>query len=89
MNDSADPIDGWLAAEVKKSTTRAPVGDLYGKLHYHVLELLQVVHTRLRALDISFELSSTDASGLPDRLEATRFDRIEVSQGSAHVQERD
>lgn len=79
MKDSADPLEGWPPPEVFSVRTRAR-GDVNGKLYHHVRSALSAFHSRLRALEIKFQLYQGDVGQfVPLLMDAsTRYDRIEV-----------
>ncbi|KAK8038412.1 hypothetical protein PG994_015179, partial [Apiospora phragmitis] len=78
MKDSADPLEGWPVADVRRSSGAAE-NDIYVKLYYYVLDLLTSVHRLLGKLKISFELFNTDAQELTKYCKDVQFDRIETA----------
>ncbi|KUI70772.1 Histone-lysine N-methyltransferase SMYD3 [Cytospora mali] len=80
MKDSADPFHGWPLSEVFNIRTGAK-DDVNGKLYQYVRSTLADFHSRLRALDVNFQLFQGDVQGVvPLLLDASvRYDRIEVS----------
>lgn len=79
MKDSADPLEGWPLSEVLSIRTRAR-GDVNGKLHQYVRSTLVGFHSRLRSLDVKFQLYQGDVGQVVPRLlhASTFYDRIEV-----------
>ena len=79
MNDSATPLDGWLAGDVAKVNIGPVTNDIYGKLSHHVQAYLSSFHERLSTLNVDFELLNLPAEDLEGHLEHGTFTRIEVS----------
>lgn len=76
--DSADPLNGWSWPDVK-SARGAGSNDVYGKLYFHVFDIVSSVYKRLRSLKVKFQVHSVDAKDLPTHVTGVQFDRIEVS----------
>ncbi|KAK7973521.1 trehalose-phosphatase [Apiospora saccharicola] len=80
--DSADPTNGWRMSRIrKKAGSPAAVNDVFGRLYYHVVELVVDVHKRLPSTKLGVEMMQMDANDLFGHLSPrqTRFDRIETS----------
>lgn len=77
--DTADPLDGWPLSEVLSIHTGAR-DDVNGKLYQYVRSTLVAFHSRLRALEVKFQLYQGDVRQVvPQLMDAsTRYDRIEV-----------
>ncbi|ROW09323.1 hypothetical protein VPNG_05867 [Cytospora leucostoma] len=79
LKDSSDPMDGWPISEVLDTHTAAR-DDVNGKLFQYIRSTLAVVHSRLRSLEISFQLFHGDIQRVIQLIDAEpRYDRIEVS----------
>jgi len=78
LHDNADPLNGWSLNEVENRSSGPATADNYGKLFYHVREMLRTFVLRLSDLQISFRMLHVDASSLLDHLEESTFSRIEV-----------
>lgn len=78
MKDSADPLAGWSFPDVLSVPAGPMANDLYGKLHAHVQERLNIFQKRLCNHPFVFIFTSIDAKHLPERSQA-RFSRIEAS----------
>ncbi|KAH8698962.1 hypothetical protein BGW36DRAFT_396585 [Talaromyces proteolyticus] len=79
MKDNADPLHGWSFEEVLNTTSGAATADIYGKLYFHIRELLHSFFHRISSSKISFQLLNLEASSLPDHLDSDSFSRIDVS----------
>ncbi|KAG0697937.1 hypothetical protein DFH29DRAFT_944009 [Suillus ampliporus] len=92
QTDFADPLAGWDIGQIIDAGTAngAQPEDIYGCLYFFLSHQLRTFYRRLRELQISFRVVTTDASSLSrmireDKLSSfgipasVRFDRIEVS----------
>ncbi|KPM34923.1 hypothetical protein AK830_g11652 [Neonectria ditissima] len=61
MKDNADPFSGWSSKEVAETSSGPATADMYGKLFYHIREILQSFLDRVPKLKIKFELFNLDA----------------------------
>jgi hypothetical protein len=58
MHDNADPLNGWSLNEVDDSSSGPAAADIYGKLFYHVREVLRAFLLRLSDMQVSFRFFS-------------------------------
>ncbi|KAF8860575.1 hypothetical protein BDZ45DRAFT_619601 [Acephala macrosclerotiorum] len=82
MMDSAEPLSGWSANDVR--TKASAKNDLYGGMALHVVHNLTEFCHNLQIYPIRFQLFQLDARALPSMIKEiglpdNRFDRIEVS----------
>lgn len=82
--DSADPLDGWLLADVLGEATNAS-NDIYGSLYHYLTTTIHQFCEKVHKIDTSFTLFQVNAVLLPTSLARygrvkAEFDRIEVSQ---------
>ncbi|KAF4958968.1 hypothetical protein FGADI_2047 [Fusarium gaditjirri] len=78
MQDSADPVEGWLLGEVEKTPIGLAISDVYGKLFYYIRSMIKKLLDRVCKSTVAFQLLQVDAAMLDEHLEGS-FDRIEVS----------
>ncbi|KAF1812296.1 hypothetical protein P152DRAFT_487845 [Eremomyces bilateralis CBS 781.70] len=79
LKDAADPTAGWSHKDVWNTSIGSVYNDVYGKLYFHVKDVLTSVHKRLRSLEVVFHLFQLDARELTDHLKVDTLARIEVS----------
>ncbi|CZR65732.1 uncharacterized protein PAC_15632 [Phialocephala subalpina] len=82
MMDSAEPLNGWAARDVRAKASVK--NDLYGGLALHIVHNLTEFCHNIQLYPLRFQLFQVDARALPNMvrdigLPDTRFDRIEVS----------
>jgi hypothetical protein len=80
MSDLADPIDGWPLSEVRSTSTGPASDDLYGKLYYHIRNVMASFRSRLQGHECQLQLYDVNAAELPKYIRDLRFDRIEVCE---------
>lgn len=71
-----------MPADVHKTSSGSAKNDQYGKLYYHVVDLIKVAHQRVNKLDVPFQILNMDVRSLPKLFNTNgmkRFDRIEIS----------
>jgi hypothetical protein len=78
MPDSADPLEGWANKDVLSTFSGPATKDLYGKLYYHVKNILRSFHRRMRSLELNIQMFNLDARELPNHLQAGSFARVDV-----------
>lgn len=79
MKDNADPLNGWSLKEVLNTESGAATADTYGKLFFHLRDLLRSFLDRISCSRISFQIFHLDASSLPSHLDRDSFSRVDVS----------
>lgn len=79
MKVNADPLNGWSLKEVLNTKSGAATADTYGKLFFHLRDLLHSSLDRISSSRISFHNFRLDASSLPDHLYGDSFSRIDIS----------
>jgi hypothetical protein len=77
MDDKADPLAGWPIWEVRRTPSMASQ-DAYGKLFVYLREMMRKFLRSLDAGKSDFELYNIDAKELPQHLNKSWYDRIEV-----------
>lgn len=78
LADCADPLGGWNASTVHSTSVGNLTIDIYGKLYFHVKDVLSAFREQMETLDVSFTLFQMDAAVLKDHLSLGTFTRIEV-----------
>ncbi len=79
MPDSADPIEGWADIDVLNTFSGRATKDLYGKLYYHVKNILECFHRRISLLSCNIHMFNVDSRKLPSYVNENCFARIDVS----------
>ena len=79
MLDSADPLEGWANTDVLATFSGPASKDLYGKLYYHVKDVLRTFYRRMSSLECNIQMFSIDAQELRSHLQESSFARIDVS----------
>ena len=78
MAYSDDPLEGWRQEDVENTSSGPATADIYGKMHYHVRNVLGSFIRRISCTPVSLSLFHMDACALPGHLQKASFSRIEV-----------
>ncbi|PYH42140.1 uncharacterized protein BP01DRAFT_405627 [Aspergillus saccharolyticus JOP 1030-1] len=79
MSDNADPMQGWSLEKVLDTSSGAATADYYGKLYFHLRELLGAFLDRTAGAQISFQICNLDSTRLCSLLRHHSFSRIDIS----------
>ncbi|KAH6635040.1 hypothetical protein B0J18DRAFT_417793 [Chaetomium sp. MPI-SDFR-AT-0129] len=79
MPDNANPLDGWSEEELAEYPHPPASADMYGKMYYYLRAMLRDFLIRVAEGKVTFRLFHMDAAQLPKHVEASSFDRIDVS----------
>lgn len=79
MKDCARPANGWCTEDVFKTPCGGATSDTYGKLFYHIWEVLGKCLRNMRRLEFNIHMMQANAEILTANLPRDSFSRIEVS----------
>lgn len=78
MKDSSDPLGGWNYSDILSVDSGPASNDVYGKLFYHLQDLLAAFRLCLSNQGCKFHMLNANAAELPKHLAGKYFARIEV-----------
>ncbi|KAI0121916.1 hypothetical protein F4814DRAFT_406953 [Daldinia grandis] len=80
LDDTKGPERRWSRSEFKKTSSGFTNNDIYGKLFYYLRNIIATFHSRMRTLDIEFDIKHDSLAGL----EHYAFDRVLLPEEDMH-----